>query len=117
MRGDVRGTTKFDEDFKIGAVRIVRKTRPATGGLVSRRTCQGMHSPRRFRRCGHTASASSSHTQPQEWSRCPQSSTTSDDNPGIGRVARSRLHRRGDHRPDVITRTRHAEPTTFPGHR
>ena len=83
---------KFDEDFKIGAVRIVRKTRPATGRSVSRRTCQACTRRDGFRRCGRTVSGVVVEHAAAGRSRCPLSSKTSDDNPGKRRAARSRLH-------------------------
>src|SRR3954468_10885375 len=92
---------KFDEDLKIGAVRIVRKTRPATGNSVSPRTCRACTRRDGFRRCGRTVSGVVVEHPAAGRSRCPLSSKTSDDNPGKRKGSKITATP-GDHRPDII---------------
>jgi hypothetical protein len=88
--------------------------RPATGRSASRLRCQACTRRDPPPQRGHAASgvvvrARSRRVLPVS----STSSRTSDDKPGNRTATRSRRHQREDHRPGPVTRTRHAESTTF----
>src|SRR3954454_3575751 len=73
----------------------------------------GMHPPRRASALrAYRLGSRRPDTHPQTDVASSTPSMTSDDNPGNSTAARSRVNRRDDHGPEVVTRSGHAEPTT-----